>query len=36
MVPAKEWITTKHEAKSAPKKTVAAKVAAPKKSAGEK
>jgi small subunit ribosomal protein S5 len=36
MVPAKEWITTKHEAKSAAKKTVAAKVAAPKKSAGEK
>jgi len=36
MVPAKEWVTTKHEAKSAPKKTVAAKVAAPKKSAGEK
>jgi small subunit ribosomal protein S5 len=36
MVPAKEWVTTKHEAKSATKKTVAAKVAAPKKSAGEK
>ena len=36
MVPAKEWITTKHEAKSAAKKTVAAKVATPKKSAGEK
>lgn len=36
MVPAKEWVTTKHEAKSAPKKTVAAKVATPKKSAGEK
>jgi small subunit ribosomal protein S5 len=36
IVPAKEWVTTKHEAKTAVKKTAAKKVAAPKKTAGEK
>ena len=36
IVPAKEWVTTKHEAKSAVKKTAAKKVAATKKTAGEK
>jgi len=36
IVPAKEWVTAKHEAKTAVKKTAAKKVAAPKKTAGEK
>ena len=36
IVPAKDWVTTKHEAKSAPKKAAAKKVAAPKKTAGDK
>jgi small subunit ribosomal protein S5 len=36
IVPAKEWVTTKHEAKTAVKKTAAKKVAATKKTAGEK
>ena len=36
IVPAKEWVTTKNEAKTAVKKTAAKKVAATKKTAGEK
>jgi len=36
IVPAKDWVTTKHEAKSAPKKAATKKVAAPKKTAGDK